>query len=39
MLLEAHMKLCLTEVYFAKKIFFAPKIWKMYQKWAKNRVF
>ena len=38
MMLETHMKLCVTEPDFPEK-FFAPKIVKMGQKWAKNRIF
>ena len=38
MVLETHMKLCATARFFGK-IHFAPKIGKMDQKWAKNKVF
>ena len=39
MVLETYMKLCLTELDFLEKVFFATKIRKMDQKWAKNRGF
>ena len=39
MMLETHIKLCMTEPEFAEKKCFAPKIGKMVQKWAQNRVF
>ena len=39
MMLEIHMKLCMTEADFPEHFFFAPKIGKMDQKKAKNRVF
>ena len=39
MALEAHMKLCVTELDFPGKFFFAPKIGKVDPKWTKNRVF
>ena len=37
-LLETHMKLCMTAE-FSRKRFFVPKIGKIALKWAKNRVF
>ena len=36
--IEMHVKLCVT-ARFSRKVVFAPKIGKMDQKWAKNRVF
>ena len=38
-LLEVHMKLCVTELDFRRKIFFCPKIEKKGPKEAKNMVF
>ena len=39
MVLETHMKLCVTEPDFLEKIFLAAKIGKMDRKWAKNKAF
>ena len=39
MVLEIYMKLCVAEPDFPDNFFFAPKIEKMDQKWAKNMVF
>ena len=38
-MLEAHMKMCVTELDFLEKNLFAPKLGKWAKKWAKNRVF
>ena len=38
MMLETHMKLCVTELDFLE-IFFCPKIGKTGLKWVKNRGF
>lgn len=37
MMLETHLKLCVTDRFFQKH--FAPKIEKMCPKWAKNKLF
>ena len=39
MVLETHVKLCVTEPDFSEKKLFAQKIGKIDQKCAKNRVF
>ena len=39
MVLESHVKLCVTEPDFLGKCFFPSKIGKMDLKWANNRVF
>ena len=39
MVLEAHVVLCVTELYVLKKNIFAPEMGKMGQKWLRNRVF
>ena len=38
MMLETHMKLCMTELNFPEKNF-SLRNWNNGQKWAKNRVF
>ena len=38
MMLETHMKLCMAAG-FSRKFFFAQKIGKMGQEWAKNKGF
>ena len=37
MVLETHMKLCVTASFFGKR-FFDPKIGKMDHEWAKNKI-
>ena len=39
MVLETDMKLCVTEPDFLEKNFLPPKLGKVNQNWAKNRVF
>ena len=39
MILETHMKLCVTELDFLAKFFFAQKFGKIDPKWAKNGFF